>query len=322
MLLLLTAPSRFALAYYQNMATKITPHLVQLTYEAALKSFWRKESLRKFLRQSHVAESHLAAWSPDESKRDFLDRTFAALQRSEKGKAVIGEMAIFLAEQTTFPDLRNWEDSAAKIRDASKAVAELKALIIRQTEEVRSEREREAAKAKAREERVAVQQQRTSLSELMQRLNDLAPKMGTAPGGYAFQDWFYDLLAFTEIEHRRPYNTGGRQIDGSVTVDGTTYLIELKFTADQAGGPDIDVFRGKVESKADNTMGLFVSMAGYSSVAVKEASGKKSTLLLLDASHIYLVLTGGMQCIDVVRRVRRHASQTGESFLPVAEFGG
>lgn len=306
----------------QDMAIKVTPHLVQLAYEAALKSFWRKESLRKFLRQSNVAESHLAAWSPDESKRDFLDRTFAALQRSENGKIVIGEMAIFLAEQTTFPDLRNWEDSAAKIQDASKAVAELKALISRQTEEVRSERERETAKAKAREERTEVQRQRTSLSELMRRLDELAPQMGTAPGGYAFQDWFYDLLAFKEIEHRRPYNTGGRQIDGSITIDGTTYLIELKFTADQAGGPDIDIFRGKVESKADNTMGLFVSMAGYSSVAVKEASGKKSTLLLLDASHMYLILTGGMQCIDVVRRVRRHASQTGESFLPVASFGG
>lgn len=304
------------------MAIKITPHLVQLAYEAALKSFWRKESLRKFLRQSHVAESHLATWSPDESKRDFLDRTFAALQRSEKGKSVIGEMAIFLAEQTTFPDLRNWEDSAVKIQDASNAVTELKALIARQTEEVLTERERQAAKARAREERAVVQQQRTSLSDLMQRLNNLASQMGTAPGGYAFQDWFFDLVAFAEIEHRRPYNTGGRQIDGSITVDGTTYLIELKFTADQAGGPDIDIFRGKVESKADNTMGLFVSMAGFSSVAVKEASGKKSTLLLLDASHIYLVLTGGMRSIDVVRRVRRHASQTGESFLPVAAFGG
>lgn len=304
------------------MAIKITPHLVQLAYEAALKSFWRKEALRKFLRQTHVAEAHLATWSPEESKREFLDRTFAALQRSEKGKAVIGEMALFLAEQTTFPDLRNWEDSAGKIQDASKAVAELKSLIARQSEEVRSEREREAAKAKAREEHKATQRHRASLADLMQRLNELAPQMGTAPGGYAFQEWFYELLNFTEIEHRRPYNTGGRQIDGSLTIDGTTYLIELKFTANQAGGPDIDIFRSKVESKADNTMGLFVSMAGYSSVAVKEASGKKTTILLLDASHIYLVLTGGMPCIDVVRRIRRHASQTGESLLPVASFGG
>ncbi|WP_080704969.1 restriction endonuclease [Bordetella bronchiseptica] len=304
------------------MAIKITPHLVHLTYEAALRSFWRKDSLRKFLRQAHVAETHLATWSSDESKRDFLDRTFASLQRSEKGKAVIGEMALFLAEQIAFPDLRNWEDSATKIQDASKAVAELKALIVRQSEEVRSEREREAVRAKAREERETVHRQRASLSELMQRLDELSRQQGTAPGGYAFQDWFYDLLTFTEIEHRRPYITGGRQIDGSLTIDGTTYLIELKFTSDQVGAPDIDIFRSKVESKADNTMGVFVSMAGYSSVAIQEASGKKTTLLLLDASHVYLVLSGGMPCIDVVRRVRRHASQTGESLLPVASFGG
>jgi hypothetical protein len=304
------------------MALRVTPHLVQLAYEAALKSFWRKESLRKFLRQSHVAEAHLATWAFEESKRDFLDRTFASLQKSDRGRAVIGEMAIFLAEQTTFPDLRNWEDSAAKIQDASKAVAELKALIARQTDEIRSEREREAAKTKAREARQAVQRQQTSLAQLMQRLNDLAPQMGTSPGGYAFQDWFYDFAAFAEVEHRRPYNINGRQIDGSITLDGTTYLVELKFTADQAGGPDIDIFRGKVESKADNTMGLFLSMAGYSSVAIADASGKKTTLLLLDASHMYLILTAGMTFVEVVRRLRRHASQTGESYLPVPSFSG
>ena len=40
-------------------------------------------------------------------------------------------------------------------------------------------------------------------------------------------------MAFCEVDHRRPYVTEGRQIDGSITVDGTTYLVELKFTAQQ-----------------------------------------------------------------------------------------
>lgn len=304
------------------MTIKVTPHLIQLAYEAALKSFWRKEALRKFLRECHVAEPHLATWAAEESKRDFLDRTFTALQRSDRGKAVIGQMAIFLAEQTSFPDLRNWEDSATKIKDATTAVAELKALIRRQTEEVRAEEEKEAAKKKAREEHQATQRKRTNLDQLTQQLNDLAPSMGTSPGGYAFQDWFYSLISFAEVEHRKPYVTSGRQIDGSITIDGTTYLVELKFTKEQAGSPDIDIFRGKVESKADNTMGLFISMSGYSSVAISEASGKKTTMLLLDASHIYLALTGAMSFSDLVRRIRRHASQTGESFLAVASFGG
>lgn len=304
------------------MAILVTPHLVTLTHEAALKSFWRKETLRKFLRNCHINESHLATWTAEESKRDFLDRTFTSLLRSDKGKAVIGEMAFALAEQTTFPDLRTWEDSEIKIAAAKLAIAELKSLIKQQDEKVRNEREIEAAKAKARAEKAVVQRERMDLGKLQQRVADLHPKMGTAPGGYAFQDWFYDLIDFAEIENRRPYVTAGRQIDGSVTLDGTTYLVELKFTETQAGAPDIDIFRSKIESKADNTMGLFISMAGYSSVAIDGASGKKTTMLLLDASHIYMVLTGGMSLGEVIRRVRRHASQTGESHLPVASFGG
>ena len=304
------------------MEVVVTPHVVQLTFEAALLSFWRTAALRTFLRECHVSESHLATWASDETKRGFLTRTFTALQRTERGKIVLAKMAVSLMEQSSFPDLRNWEDSNSKIAAAKQAVGELKTCIVKQREKIVSDREIEAAKEKARTERAAVQRSRLSLEKLTGRLSDLSPKMGTAPGGYEFQEWFYDLLSYFEIENRRPYVTSGRQIDGSVTLDGTTYLIELKFTSSQAGAPDIDVFRSKIESKADNTMGIFVSMAGYSSTAIQEASGRKTTILLLDASHIYLALTSGMSLLDIIRRVRRHASQTGESLLPVAAFGG
>jgi hypothetical protein len=304
------------------MAARITPHFIQLTYEAALKSFWRKEALRKFLRECHVAEAHLSSWAHDESKRDFLDRTFAALQKSDRGKAVIHQMAVFLAEQTVFPDLRNWEDSAVKIAEASKAVSEMKAFLRKQSEEIRTEKEKAEVKARVREVKDQIQRAQTDLSKLSSRLDNLLQHIGTQQGGYDFQDWVYDFIGYAEIESRRPYVTAGRQIDGSITIDGTTYLVELKFTAGQAGAPDIDVFKSKVESKADNTMGIFLSMSGYSSVAVTEASGRRTVLLLLDASHLYFALTGGMRLSDIIRRLRRHAAQTGESFLAVNQFGG
>lgn len=305
------------------MAFLVTTHLVHLTYEAALKSFWRKEALRKFLRDNHVAEAHISSWSSDESKRNFLDRTFTALQRNDRGKAVIGQMATALAEQSTFPDLRGWEDSEVKIADAHRAVEELKQLIRKQNEKIRSERDIEAAKERARTENAAVRREQTDLAKLMQRLTtELHPQIGTKDGGYGFEQWFYDLVTFAEIENRRPYISGGRQIDGSVTLDGTTYLVELKFTSDQVGAPEIDTFKAKVDSKADNTMGIFVSMSGYSSVAIKEASGKKTALLLLDSAHVFMILTGAMSLADVIRRVRRHAAQTGESHLPAGSFSG
>lgn len=304
------------------MAARITARFIELTYEAALKSYWRKAALRKFLRSSRISESHLATWAADESKREFLDRTFTSLQKNDVGKAVIFDMGKALSELSSFPDLRDWEDSAEKIAAATKAVAELKAYLRSQDEEIRSEREREEAKERARAERTRVQKSLTDKAKLQQRLDALHPSIGTQQGGYEFQDWFYDLLDYCEIQNRRPYVTGGRQIDGSLTLDGTTYLVELKFTAAQAGSTDIDSLRAKVEDKADNTMGIMVSISGFSSVAVGQASGRKTALLLLDAMHLYLFLSGTLSFADIVSRVRRHASQTGEAYLGASQFGG
>lgn len=69
-------------------------------------------------------------------------------------------------------------------------------------------------------------------------------------------------------------------------------------------------------------MGIMVSISGYSSVALAQASGRKTTLLLLEARHIFLFLAGTLSFGDVIARVRRHASQTGEAYLPVSEFSG
>jgi hypothetical protein len=302
------------------MAAKITPRLIELTYESTLKSFWRKESLRKFLRACHVAEAHIATWAEGESKRDFLDRTFQKLQGSDRGKALIYQMSKNLSEQTTFPDLRNWEDSTQKIADASKAVTELKTYLKSQDEEIRSEKEREETKLKAREERAKIQRSLTDKSKLQRNLDNLHPFVGTQRGGYDFQDWFYGLLDYCEIQNRRPYVSNGRQIDGALTLDGTTYLVELKFTANQAAAADIDSLRSKVDDKADNTMGIMVSISGYSSVAISGASGRQTKLMLLDAAHLYFFLSGSISFAEIISRVRRHVSQTDEAYLSAANF--
>lgn len=304
------------------MAAKITPRLIELTYEAALKSYWRRNALRKFLRASRVTESFINSWTDDESKRDFLDKLFHKLQASDKRKAVIFEMARSLSEQTTFPDLRNWEDSEQKIQDAHKAVQELKLYLKKQDEEIKSEKERRETQEKARKERERIQRSLTDKTKLQQDLDGLHAKVGSQQGGYDFENWFYELLDYSEITNRRPYKVDGRQIDGSLTIEGTTYLVELKFTKEQSDATDIDSLKAKVNKMADNTMGIMVSISGYSSVAINDASGSKTTLMLLDASHLYLFLSGAMKFEDIISRIRRHASQTGEAYLPAAKFSG
>lgn len=304
------------------MKTRLTPHYVALVYEACLKSFWRKKSLARFLRQCGISDKFINSWAPDETKRDLLDRLFEKLPKTDKGRRGILRISLLLMEQTTFPDLHNWEDSDQKIKAAHDAVSRLRVFHSKQQDELQSAENRERAKREFAQRQEEVSRSQQSLQKLNERLNTLGQSLGTQQAGYDFQDWFFDLLDFSEIQNRRPYVHKGRQIDGSLTVSGTTYLVELKFTTDQAAATDVDSFYRKVTTKADNTMGVMVSISGYSSVAREEASGERTPILLLDHNHLYLVLGGIMGFSEIVERIRRHASQTGDAYLLATDFSG
>jgi hypothetical protein len=225
-------------------------------------------------------------------------------------------------DQQSFPDLLNWEDSAEKIKAAHDAVSRLRIYHSKQQDELQSEEDKSLARQKFADHQNKVTRSQKQLEHLNDRLTEIGHRLGTQKAGYDFQAWFYDLLDFSEVPNRKPYMHDGRQIDGSITVSGTTYLVELKFTTEQATAPDVDTFYKKVTSKADNTTGIMVSISGYSSVALQEASGARTPILLMDHGHIYLILGGIMGIAEVIDRVRRHASQTGEAYLPACNFSG
>jgi hypothetical protein len=302
------------------MREQLPSHLLDLIQDALLKSFWRKNALVNFLRRHKIAESFLASWQETETKRMFVARLFPKLESHDKGSQIIKQMAVSLAEQVKFPDLQGWEDAKQKIQAAQEAVRALHEYLGIQRERATASKEREETKKAARQRMEASIKKRQTLESLSERLQELSKEIGTSESGYAFQDWFFDLVEFFEMTHRKPYVSGGRQIDGSVTVEGTTYLTELKFTAEQATAPDVDTFLAKVNDKADNTMGIMVSMSGYSSIAVEQASGRKTPIILLDHSHVYLILGGIWTLPEVVSRIRRHASQTARAFLSASEF--
>lgn len=303
------------------MDEKLTSHFLDLFHDALLKSFWRRNALLNFLRRNGISEAALASWQED-TKRTFLSRLIPKLETHPKGGRIIKGMAESLAEQTKFPDLEGWEDEAQKVQTAKSAVAALRAYMTNAQHDAETQKLREAARMAYGQQIERAIASRQSLESLATILTQLSQRIGSQEAGYQFQDWFYDLVSFFEVIHRRPYVSNGRQIDGSLTIDGTTYLTELKFTRGQASAPDVDTFLAKINDKADNTMGIMVSMSGYSSTAIEQASGRKTPMILMDSSHIYLVLSGSWTLPEVACRLRRHASQTGQAFLPAKDFGG
>jgi hypothetical protein len=304
------------------VAKRLAASFVNLVHEATLKSYWRRKALWRFLRHAGVAESFLATWSAEESKRDFLDRLFAKLPDLSGGQNLLLSLARDLAQQESFPDLEGWEDSERKLESARGAVRGLRCALAKLDEQVGDERERQRSQERFRKHQEEVRRSKQTLETLTRRLDDLGTKLGSQEAGYEFQAWFYDLIDFFEITNRRPYISNGRQIDGSVTHSGTTYLVELTFTREPTGVPDVDTMLKKINDKADNTMGIMVSISGFSETAIAGASGPRTPVLLMDHRHVYLALRGAMTFGEIIDRVRRHASQTGEALLAPDRFGG
>jgi len=303
---------------------KLAPEFVTLTQDACLKAFWRRDALRTFLRMHRVSISFLQSMNKEESKSQFLARLFFSLADPNKNlESTILDIAVSLAAMKHFPDLEGWEDSMAKMQAAKEAVARLKVEVDKIQANLEEDKRREQRRIDAEERRLANIAAQNSISKLTQALADMVSKQGTQEGGYAFEAWFYELAKFFDIDSRPPYRTDGRQIDGALTIDGTTFLVEAKFTNGKTDSRDISIFLGKLTRMADNTMGILLSMSGYTEEAIKEASRDKTPLLLLDHSHIYaLVLPNIMSLADVIRRIKRHASQTGEAYLPPDKFSG
>ncbi len=303
------------------MNKKLSPAFVELTQDAILKVIWFKSSLRVFLIQHRISDSALAQWHSDQSKRDFIQWLWPRLVKDEKGQNAILAMARSLAEMKHFPDLERKEDTKERIPEAVEAVNRLRLAVAEINEAIRETKASEARRKAAMEDASKRQAAQQSLEKLQAALNGLISKIGTQEGGYEFERWIYDLAVYFELEARPGYKAAGRQIDGAITIEGTTFLVEAKLVNEPIGSPDIDIFMAKIDSKADNTMGLFISLSGFNDGAKQAASKQRTPMLLLDSSHVFnLIMRGEMTLPQVVSRIKRHAHQTGSSYLAATDF--
>ena len=126
-----------------------------------------------------------------------------------------------------------------------------------------------------------------------------------------------DLFDLFDLDPRASFSLVGEQIDGAFTLDGTDYIFEAKWEKDPIDREALDVFVAKVGRKLDNTLGLFLSMSAFQSTAVEKHSDRRSTILLMEAYDLSAVLEERIDFVELLRRKRRHAAETGEIFFPL-----
>ena len=133
--------------------------------------------------------------------------------------------------------------------------------------------------------------------------------------GSAFEKFLEALLASENLDPRIRLRPTGEEIDGSFVVGQRIFLLEAKWHAKPLPASAIYAFKGKVDGKLLGTIGIFISMSGYSVDAINAlTTGKGLNVILMDADDVEAAISHRFAHILQVKL--RAAAEQGAVFYP------
>lgn len=218
-----------------------------------------------------------------------------------------------------FSHLKKLDDGREKAREAEESVVALRKLCKGHFDLMEEERNKEERRKAAYDEYLKKQEVKDRLEVIK---SDYFALINADPQlrGYKLEKIMRELFVLFDLDPKASFKIEGEQIDGAFTFDTTDYLLEAKWQQELVGIKELDAFSGKLTRKLENTLGLFLSINGYSDDGVKAHSTGRRLMILMDGSDLMAVLEGRIDLLQLLIRKRRHAAQTGNIYLKTHEI--
>lgn len=305
------------------MAKRISAAAVVALKEALSTVYWYKSDLRSFLQGCIADRSVIAALDWSTYKRQIVsDLVDALVADQDRHLASLTKLCLEVTRMDRFPHLEQLEGGQEKARRANVAVDELRHLV--QTHEDVTQEEQALA-----ERQKTFQEQLKRNAAVRQKLDEIKTKfMTVATGadpqrrGYELEAVMLDLFELFDLDPKASFRNTGEQIDGAFSLEGTDYLFEAKWQQELVSTQELDGFASKVRRKLDNTLGLFLSMNGFSQDGVAAHSSGRPSIILMDGADLLAVLEERIDFVSLLLRKKRHAAQTGSILLPIHQVLG
>lgn len=135
--------------------------------------------------------------------------------------------------------------------------------------------------------------------------------------GNEFENLLYSVLWDEELEPRTRFRPEGEEIDGSFVLFEKVFLLEAKWHKDPMPASELYAFKGKVDGKISGTLGIFISMSGYSEDAIAAfQKGKELTVVCFDGDDTRKIFRNEVDFRQVLRWKLRQAAEIGEVYVP------
>ena len=290
--------------------------------EALCSIYWYKADLKSFLSSCvpDVAMVNSLDWEGYKRQivADFVDNL---LKDQDKYTGILTKLCYEVTNFSSFSHLEHIEDGRQKAAKAKEAVEHLKQLVEPHKQKVDEDaaiEARQKERATKLESSAAV---REKLKELNAKFMVIATGSNPQKKGFDLERLMYDIFELFDLDPKASFRNTGEQIDGAFSLDGTDFLFEAKWQKDPVNVQDLDGFSSKVKRKLDNTLGVFLSMDGFSQDGIAAHSSGRPVVVLMDGADLMAVLEERIDFVTLLQRKKRHAAQTGNIFLRVHEIG-
>lgn len=309
------------------------PHLFELLVETIARLSRAKKGVVLFLRGAGVAGEDLVdvervvATNPDsinkfEIVRNVLTKVNA---RGDSGlrprREIIKRVVEFESFETCWPEDRlKAKGLIVSVREAVNA----KDSFTRMKQE--RDAEREATLSRQRAEQTATAEKHSKIEQVNSRLaalfgmDDKPQERGKLLEG-VLNDLFraYGIHVREDFRRKDPDTSVVlEQIDGVIEIEGTVYLVEMKWLNSPVGTGDFFPHLSRLFLRA-NAHGIFISSAGFTEPVVKECATAlaQKTMLLCSLHEIVMLLQRRDDLIEFLKKKSHAAIVDKNPFLQI-----
>lgn len=289
--------------------------------DAIIKVFWRRDDMRAVLVQCGVPNDLLTRQDWNQYKIKILQPILTKLNTAAGGYDVLRKL---LQQTLSFTDcnhLLRWEDGRKRKADGEAALDHLRNLARQFAEEQKAKTSEENERRRAVEAHVLEKGFEVQLQQIHQRFMEFWMSTDPQARGYLLEKLLYDMFVLFDLQPRSPFKVVGEQIDGAFVHDGDNFLLEAKWQSDPVQLHDIRDLDGAVRAGLDNTLGLFVSINGFSADAItRYLQGGRPRIVCMTGEDLVTVTDGQFDLNQLLSRKRAIASQSGKVLVSAKDI--
>jgi hypothetical protein len=299
----------------------IAPAAINSLIEALTNIYWYKSELRSFIMNTISDPTILVKLNWEDYKRNIVSTLVNFLAKyQDTYQNDLLKLMNEVCKINDFSHLERIEDGKEKSKIAKKSVEALRIQIKGHQDLVDEQKLQEERRQKAYEKTLKVTGVQEKLDKIKDNFYKLVGSDNPQARGFQLEEIIKELFNLFDLDPKASFRITGEQIDGAFTFESADFLFEGKWQQELVGIQELDAFSGKLTRKLDNTLGLFLSINGFSEDAVKAHSTGRRLMILMDGSDIMGVLEGRIDLLQLLLRKRRHASQTGNIYLKLHEI--